>query len=197
MGNTNQLGKEKLCKALLKLLETKKLREITVKELVAVAGVNRSTYNYHFYSMEDVLEEAMSEFSKGLRNSFTLSSSYGHTSKIKGFEVENAIIGYLESRKRDISTLYSAGYGLVFMDRIERDLEQLFRSYSMLFISDMGEKEELSEGLAYELRIKEFCYSIIADLQFWMEYRTIISLEEVMKVVKHVKHVHLISAKLK
>ncbi len=197
MGNTNQHGKEKLCRALLLLLETKKLKEITVKELVAVAGVNRSTYNYHFYAMEDVLDAAMAEFSAGLRNSFTLSSSYGHTSKIKGFEVENAIIAYLESRKRDISTLYNAGYGLVFMDRIERDLENIFRSYSMLFISDMGEKEELSEGLAYELRIKEFCYSLIADLQFWMEYKAIISLEEVMKVVRHVKHVHLISAKLK
>ncbi len=197
MGNTNQHGKEKLCRALLLLLETKKLKEITVKELVAVAGVNRSTYNYHFYAMEDVLDAAMAEFSAGLRNSFTLSSSYGHTSKIKGFEVENAIIAYLESRKRDISTLYNAGYGLVFMDRIERDLENIFRSYSMLFISDMGEKEELSEGLAYELRIKEFCYSIIADLQFWMEYKAIISLEEVMKVVRHVKHVHLISARLK
>ncbi len=197
MGNTNQHGKEKLCRALLLLLETKKLKEITVKELVAVAGVNRSTYNDHFYAMEDVLDAAMAEFSAGLRNSFTLSSSYGHTSKIKGFEVENAIIAYLESRKRDISTLYNAGYGLVFMDRIERDLENIFRSYSMLFISDMGEKEELSEGLAYELRIKEFCYSLIADLQFWMEYKAIISLEEVMKVVRHVKHVHLISAKLK
>ena len=197
MGNTNQHGKEKLCRALLLLLETKKLKEITVKELVAVAGVNRSTYNYHFYAMEDVLDAAMAEFSAGLRNSFTLSSSYGHTSKIKGFEVENAIIAYLESRKRDISTLYNAGYGLVFMDRIERDLENIFRSYSMIFISDMGEKEELSEGLAYELRIKEFCYSLIADLQFWMEYKAIISLEEVMKVVRHVRHVHLISARLK
>ena len=197
MGNTNQQGKEKLCKALLKLLETKKLREIIVKELVAVAGVNRSTYNYHFYDMEDVLNETMAEFSRGLRNSFTLSSSYGHTSKVKGFEVENAIISYMESRKRDISTLYNAGYGLVFMDRVEKDLESIFRSYTMTFISEMREKEELSEGLAYELRIKEFCYSIIADLQFWMEYKAIISLEEVMKVVRHVKHVHLISARLK
>ena len=33
MGNTNQQGKEKLCRALLVLLETKKLREITVKDL--------------------------------------------------------------------------------------------------------------------------------------------------------------------
>ncbi len=197
MGNTNQQVKEKLCRALLVLLETRKLKEITVKDLVAVAGVNRSTYNYHFYSMEDVLEETMAEFSQGLRNSFTLSSSYGHTSKIKGFEVENAIIAYMESRKRDISTLYSAGYGLVFMDRIEKDLESIFRRYSMIFISETGEKEELFEGLAYELRIKEFCYSIIADLQFWMEYKAIISLEEVMTVVRHVKHVHLISARLK
>ena len=67
----------------------------------------------------------------------------------------------------------------------------------MTFITDTGEKEEMSEGLSYELRIKEFCYAIIADLQFWMEYKAIISLEEVMKVVQHVRHVHLLSAKKK
>ena len=67
----------------------------------------------------------------------------------------------------------------------------------MTFITDTGQKEELSEGLSYELRIKEFCYSIIADLQFWMEYKAIISLEEVMNTVRHVKHVHLLSAERK
>ena len=197
MGNRNQAGKEKLCKAFLTLLENKSIKEISVKELVSEAGVNRSTYNYHFYSMEDVLEAVMVDFTRGLRESFALGNSYGHASKIKGFEVENAIIQYFETRKKQITTLYNAGYWLQFIDRVEKEFENIFRSYSMLFITDTGEKEELSEGLAYELRIKEFCYSIIADLQFWMEYKAIISLEEVMKVVRHVKHVHLLSAKRK
>lgn len=197
MGNRNQAGKEKLCEAFLTLLERKTIKEITVKELVEEAGVNRSTYNYHFYNMEDVLEAVMIDFTRGLRSSFELSSSYGHASKIKGFEVENAIIAYFEQRKRTATILYNAGYWLEFIDRIEKEFENIFRSYSMLFITDTGEKEELFEGLSYELRIKEFCYSIIADLQFWMEYKAIISLEEVMKVVRHVKHVHLLSAKKK
>ena len=197
MGNTNQQGKEKLCAALVRLLESKRLKEITVKELVAEAGVNRSTYNYHFYSMEDVLDAVLTDFTHGLRQSFILSNAYGHASKIKGFEVEDAIIQYFEQRKKTLTVLFNAGYWLPFMDMVEREFENIFRSYSMLFITDTGQKEELSEGLYYELRIKEFCYSIIADIQFWMEYKAIVSLEEVMKVVRHVKHVHLLSAKKK
>ncbi len=197
MSNRNQEGSEKLRRAFITLLEVKPIKEISVKELVAEAGVNRSTYNYHYYAIEDVLEDVIVDFTRGLRESFTLSSSYGHTSKLKGFEVEHAVIEYFESRKKTITTLYKAGYWLMFMDRVEREFENIFRGYSMLFITDKGEKEEMSEGLSYELRIKEFCYSIIADLQFWMEYKAIISLEEVMSVVKHVKHVHLLSAKRK
>ena len=197
MGNRNQEGREKLRNALITLLENKTLKEITVKELVEEAGVNRSTYNYHFYSIEDVLEDVIVDFTRGLRESFTLSNVYGHASKIKGFEVENAVIKYFESKKKCITVLYNAGYWLMFMDRVEKEFENIFRGYSMVFITDTGDKESMSEGLSYELRIKEFCYAIIADLQFWMEYKAIISLEEVMKVVQHVRHVHLLSAKKK
>ena len=127
MGNRNQAGKQKLCQAFLTLLETRKLKDITVKELIAEAGVNRSTYNYHFYSMEEVLDAVMTDFTGGLRSSFSLSNSYGHASKIKGFEVENAIIEYFETNKKTITTLYNAGYWLTFMDRIEKEFESIFR----------------------------------------------------------------------
>ena len=194
MGRNTQVGKEKLCAAFLTLLDNRSIDEITVKDLIAEAGVNRSTYNYHFYSMEDVLETVISSFTKGLRESFQLNSSYKHASKVKGFEVETAIFEYFEQNRKTVMTLYKAGYWLPFMDRVEREFENIFRSYNMTFITDTGEKQELSEGLSFELRIKEFCYSIIADLQFWMDYNAILSMEDLMKTVRHVKHVHLLSA---
>ena len=194
MGRNTQEGKEKLCEAFITLLDSRSIGEITVKDLIAEAGVNRSTYNYHFYGMEDVLDAVMTRFTRGLRECFDLTNSYGHASKVKGFEVETAIFEFFQEKKRTVTVLYNAGYWLTFIDRVEREFESIFRNYTMTFITDTGQKETLSEGLSYELRIKEFCYSIIADLQFWMEYKAILSLDEVMKTVRHVKHVHLLTA---
>lgn len=46
-------------KALIELLEKKEFAYITVKELCAKAGVNRSTFYLHYETMADLLEETM------------------------------------------------------------------------------------------------------------------------------------------
>ena len=45
--------------ALLALLETKDLAYITVKEICAQAGVNRSTFYLHYETIADLLEESV------------------------------------------------------------------------------------------------------------------------------------------
>ena len=48
---------EKMDKALLSLLEKKDFAYITVKEICAAAGVNRSTFYLHYETMSDLLSE--------------------------------------------------------------------------------------------------------------------------------------------
>ena len=48
---------EKMVKALLSLLEKKDFAYITVKEICAAAGVNRSTFYLHYETMSDLLSE--------------------------------------------------------------------------------------------------------------------------------------------
>lgn len=50
---------ERMDKALLRLLEKKDLEYITVKEICAVAEVNRSTFYLHYETMGDLLEECV------------------------------------------------------------------------------------------------------------------------------------------
>lgn len=50
---------DRMDEAFLKLLEKKDLAYITVKEICAVAGVNRSTFYLHYESMTDLLSESV------------------------------------------------------------------------------------------------------------------------------------------
>ena len=53
--NTNFVVRESIAKALFALLETKKLEDITIKELTTKAGVGRVSFYRNFDSKEDVI----------------------------------------------------------------------------------------------------------------------------------------------
>lgn len=52
----SQMTKSALADSLKKLLETKPLEKITIKELVEDCGVNRQTFYYHFRDVYDLLD---------------------------------------------------------------------------------------------------------------------------------------------
>lgn len=56
--------------ALLSLLEKKEIDFITVKEICAKAGVNRSTFYLHYESVDDLLQEALNYMTKKFAQTF-------------------------------------------------------------------------------------------------------------------------------
>lgn len=64
-------SKESIKKALITLLEQKKdISEITVSEIVELAGVNRGTFYNHYNNIMDVVEELENSLLDGLTNCF-------------------------------------------------------------------------------------------------------------------------------
>ena len=49
-------AREKICHALLELLKEKDVNDITVSELIHLAGVSRSSYYYYFYRPKSILD---------------------------------------------------------------------------------------------------------------------------------------------
>lgn len=60
-----QSGKEKIVQAMITLMKSKHVDKITITDLVEEAGVNRSTYYYHFYEVSDVIKYMMNLFWEG------------------------------------------------------------------------------------------------------------------------------------
>lgn len=80
----------KMDEALINLLEKKDFEYITVKELCAEAGVNRSTFYLHYETMIDLLEETL-EYLNNKFNSYFETKEKDIKEKIDSKEAENLI----------------------------------------------------------------------------------------------------------
>jgi len=60
---------ERLQNALLELLETKELKEITVKEICDKAGISRNAFYQHYGYKEDLYEQMVARATEGIRDS--------------------------------------------------------------------------------------------------------------------------------
>ena len=60
---------ERLQNALLELLETKKLKEITVKEICDKAGISRNAFYQHYGYKEDLYDQMVARATEGIRDS--------------------------------------------------------------------------------------------------------------------------------
>lgn len=60
---------ERLQNALLELLETKELKEITVKEICEKAGISRNAFYQHYSYKEDLYDQMVARATEGIRES--------------------------------------------------------------------------------------------------------------------------------
>lgn len=118
--------------ALLLLLTKKEFKYVTVKELCAKAGVNRSTFYLHYENMADLLNESLEYKFRELQNKYGSLSRLNVTEKTDGellLFLPDYSIPYLEFLKE---------HKEVFMAALEQkevfNVEQTFnRLYSKLF----------------------------------------------------------------
>lgn len=195
MNAAKESGKKKLCNALVSLLGRKKLDEILIKDLCAEAGVNRSTYNYHFYDIRDVFDAVLDDFNEGMINYFNFLAKEVEPDKSLEFNVARECFQYILDNKRLVMTIDRAGYSLPFINKFINSMEDFFHRYELSFKDDNGKEFTVSGGLVYELVIKEYCFTVAADLQLWMEYNFLLPVEEIIDSALYIKRIHLTKMK--
>lgn len=101
-----RLTRRLLQDALAALLEEKNLQEISVSELCAHAGINRSTFYAHYRNTRDLFEEMSEGFFGGLREQLErLAESTANTLSL-GSRVE-AICTYLQDNKNMAKLMFA------------------------------------------------------------------------------------------
>ena len=126
--------KERLKRALLDLLESRGLDEISISEVCDRAGVNRNTFYSHYQSVKALLEEVEAQFLEELINAINISTD--SISSVQG------LMGLILSKVKENSDMCT----LLFSDHGDRNF---LRSILLYFlpnaISNWKDGLELSD----------------------------------------------------
>ncbi len=126
--------KERLRKALLDILKTRSLDEVSISEVCNKAGINRNTFYSHYSSVKALLEDIESQFWTDLISSIEISPESIHS-------VKGILMLILEKVREnsDMCTLLLSDYG----DR--SFLRSILLSCLPSAVSNWKEKHNLSE----------------------------------------------------
>ena len=105
---SHKLASTALKEALYKLLIKKNIQDITVTELIKVAGVSRATYYKHYYYLTDLLMEDIDEIMKAVWSSRSLCLR------------ENWLLIFTKvyEQKDKLALIYKAGLSMEFLKKL-------------------------------------------------------------------------------
>ncbi len=170
---------DKICDAMLELLQEAPLEKISVKELTARADVNRSSYSYHFYDKEEVLEAIYRRFNMGLGAIFFRGFSREAEPPVSLREFKRAVLKHYYEHRDEVKILRGAGFGAEFDRRFLLTLEELFHQLDFT-VRDGEGREFRMEGETYDLKIRHIVHDILGDIEYWASYNSRIGLDEMV-----------------
>ncbi len=180
---------DKLCKALIKLLKKKNIEDISVKELISEAKVSRSSYNYHFYAMEDVLDEIFKRIEHDVWDNI-----YDKPFE-PGDHQHHFVIKYvfkaLEKHKEEVRVLLEAGYKFRLYRMIVEKCIELGHRHKVVYIDENSRMRTLQNGQILDMYVAEFCYAMIPRIDYYLSYDFEMTPSEACKFFKEVNDIKL------
>lgn len=153
MSNVMKLN---LCHALMKLLQTKRLDQISIKELTETAHCSRMSFYYHFRSLNDLVEYAFLQFGDQVIR------------KDEGVDSYKNNIRLLMTTATEYRNVITNVYCSTGRAQVEHFLYQVVSSY----IRKLLEKENIGKKIPPEKtgQIVDFYkYSCVGVLLDWIE----------------------------
>ncbi len=151
--------------ALLLLLEQKEYEFITVKEICAKAGVNRSTFYLHYQSIDELLFETIEMINKKFNSSFNNKKlNPQNLKKEELFLIEDSyLIPYLHFIKEN-KKVYKLIHTNPFLFRKQQAFDKLYNELFSVILDKYGVKEDEKEYI-----FAFFSFGLVAVIQKWIE----------------------------
>ena len=172
--------------ALLSLLEEKDFAYITVREICARAGVNRSTFYLHYESMSDLLRETVEMIDERFRASVAdATNDKTGGEQLAGLPREELflltdrrLLPYLDFIKRN-RRVYAVLHAHAELFGVEKTYELFFRSVFSLILSRYGISEEKH---AYMMAF--YRHGLAAILMRWVQTGCETPAEEIAALIR-------------
>ena len=104
-----------LKESLMKLLKEKPISSITVKELCALADINRSTFYSHYSDQYDLLTQIEEEIIQDMNETLL---NYNHTQAEEALQMTEKIVEYVAANSDICETLFSEHGDASFKKRV-------------------------------------------------------------------------------
>lgn len=166
-----QSGKQKICDALMVLAENRGVSEVPISALIAEAGINRSTFYYHFNGTEAVLEYMMRDFCTQYFN--TLRIPAGQTAKNleseSQKELENRCCAFIAGSGHYVHFFLNESNYWRFRKIFRECHREYCKMHRIIQTFPNGHTELLRHGVFYDYYIHMNCLQLFAILECWAE----------------------------
>ena len=171
--------------AFLELLEKKDIEYITVKELCAAAGVNRSTFYLHYESIGDLLEESVRYFVSDFFSHMKPTSD-DLVNRIRICPLEELYLitpeyllpylSYIAGHKRLFRTVLKNSESLRLYKTYQHIFENIFRPILERF--QVSEQEQ-----GYMMTF--YMNGLMAIVSEWLEHDCVDPIEQICRIMEH------------
>ena len=152
------LTKDAIKKSFLKLLNSKPIDKITVKEIVEDCGINRNSFYYHFADIPSLMEEIFTDQAdEFVSRSFSPDNIYDSIMEAIAFSLENktAILHVFNSPNRQYYDRY--------LNRVARRTVTAFFDYNMKDLKNIREEDREALVMYYKSLLIGFVFDWVSD----------------------------------
>lgn len=163
------IGKKRICDAFCSLGMSRPISDITVSDLITVAGVNRSTFYYHYDGLQDVLESMMTDFCRQYLHLLAIPpDQMAHTiDPASHREMEEKICRYIVDVEERVRFFLSEPVYYQFRQRFYDCAREYVRQHRVVQIYPDGRRESMRQGIVYDYFIYTTCMELFSYLEFW------------------------------
>ncbi len=155
-------SKEKIEKAFIELLQNRKIKEITVSDIIKITGLNRSTFYANYIDIYDLADKTREKLETDFSNLF---ADYDYFNERSG-----ALKMFTHIKENQI--FYNTYFKLCY------DEKHLISVYD----ANRAEKEHINSNLKYHIEF--FRYGLNAIIKMWLAGGCQESPEEMAEVLK-------------
>lgn len=162
---TENTGKRKICDALCELGKDRPIERVTVQEIISLAGINRSTFYYHFDDVPSALEWMISDFLKEyLQLLFDIPA--GDNEALLQADAllgqEEQVCALIQQRRDCLELFFSQHNEKHFRERFWNEFEKYANIYDLTVVNSTHGIRTIKRGIVYD-------YCLRVNFAIWFE----------------------------
>ncbi|MCI9121357.1 MAG: TetR/AcrR family transcriptional regulator [Oscillibacter sp.] len=164
-------GKEKIYDALCLLAAGKPLDKVSISSLVAEAGMNRTSFYYHFDSVQAAVDSLIDDFSNQYLDLLWQIPRQAGLGREHWMEAEHQVCAFVNDRKEHIRFILSAPNNLNFKRRFLNCFYSHCHGgqFQVVQVCPDGQTRPLKQGIPYDYYLQVTAYHLLGILEFWAE----------------------------